>query len=67
MRFNKVKARTALLAVGKTQCELAESLELSRRWVGAAFNGEKSISEKTAHRIANALGVDVTEIIEQED
>ncbi len=67
MRFSKVKAKTALLVAGKTQCELAETLELSRRWVGAAFNGEKSISEKTARRIAAALGVDVTEIIEQED
>ena len=32
MRFNKVKAKTALLVTGKTQCEIAESLELSRRW-----------------------------------
>lgn len=30
MRFNKVKAKTALLVTGKTQCEIAESLELSR-------------------------------------
>lgn len=67
MRFSKVKAKTALLVAGKTQREIAESLELSRRWVGAAFNGEKSISEKTACRIAAALGVDVTEIIEEED
>ena len=26
MRFNKVKAKTALLVTGKTQCEIAESL-----------------------------------------
>ena len=45
MRFNKVKAKTALLVTGKTQCEIAESLELSRRWVNAALNGEKNISE----------------------
>ena len=45
MRFNKTKAKIALLAINKTQSELAESLELSRRWVGAAFNGG-SISEK---------------------
>ena len=66
MRFSKVKAKTALLVAGKTQREIAESLELSRRWVGAAFNGEKRISEKAACRIAAALGVDVTEIIEEE-
>lgn len=67
MRFSKVKAKTALIVAGKTQREIAESLELSRRWVGAAFNGEKSISEKAACRIAAALDVDVTEIIEEED
>lgn len=67
MRFNKVKAKTALLVTGKTQCEIAESLELSRRWVNAALNGEKNISEKVARRIAAALGVDVTEIVEQEE
>lgn len=67
MRFNKVKAKMALLVAGKTQCEIAESLELSRRWVGAAFNGEKNISEKVARRIAGALGVDVAEIVEEEE
>lgn len=67
MRFNKVKAKTALLVLGKTQTQLAEELELSRRWVGAAFNGEKDISEKAANHIAAALGVDVTEIIEEEE
>lgn len=45
MRFNIVKAKTALLVAGKNQCEIAESLELSRRWVGAAFNG-RNISER---------------------
>lgn len=64
MRFNKVNAKTALLVTGKTQCEIAESLELSRRWVGAALNGEKSISEKTARRIATALGVSVDDLKE---
>lgn len=65
MRFNKVKAKTALLIAGKTQGQIAESLELSRRWVGAAFNGH-NISEKAARHIAAALGVDVTEIIEED-
>ena len=66
MRFNKVKAKTALLIAGKTQGQIAESTELSRRWVGAAFNGH-SISEKAARHIASALGVDVTELIEKGD
>lgn len=65
MRFNSTKAKTALLILGKTQIELAESLNLSRRWVGSAFNGG-SISEKTARHIAAALGVDISEIIESE-
>ena len=64
MRFNKVKAKTALLVTGKTQCESAESLELSRRWVNAALNGEKNISEKVARRIAAALGVSVDDLKE---
>lgn len=64
MRFNKVKAKTALLVTGKTQCEIVESLELSRRWVNAALNGEKNISEKVARRIAAALGVSVDDLKE---
>lgn len=65
MKFNKVKAKTALLVAGKTQCELAETLELSRRWVGAAFNG-RNISAKTARHIAAALGVPLEELVESE-
>ncbi len=65
MRFDKVKAKTALLVAGKTQSDLAESLELSRRWVGAAFNGG-SISEKTARHIAAALGVSVESLMDSE-
>ena len=65
MRFDKVKAKTALLVAGKTQSDLAESLELSRRWLGAAFNGG-SISEKTARHIAAALGVSVESLMDSE-
>lgn len=63
MRFNKVKAKTALLIAGKTQCQIAESTELSRRWVGAAFNG-RNVSEKAARHIASALGVSVEDLKE---
>lgn len=63
LRFSKVKVKTALLLTGKTQSELARSLRLSRRWVGAAFNGY-SISEKTANHIAAALGVTVEDLKE---
>ena len=47
MRFNKVKAKTALLIAGKTQCEIAESLELSRRW--ALHSTAKRTSVKRQH------------------
>lgn len=63
MQFNSVKIKTALLLAGKTQCEIAEHIGSSRRWVGAAFNGHP-ISEKTAHNIATALGVTVEELKE---
>lgn len=65
MRFNKVKVKTALLVAGKTQCQIAESTELSRRWVGAAFNG-RNVSEKVGRRIAAALGVPLEELLEKE-
>ena len=64
MRFNKVKAKTALLVTGKTQCEIAESLELSRRWVTTTNPSTQTISEKVARRIAAALGVSVDDLKE---
>lgn len=63
MRFNKIKAKTALLIAGKTQEEIAKSVELSRRWVGAAFNG-RNVSNKAAQHIAAALGVSVDDLKE---
>lgn len=66
MCFNVVRVKTALLVTGKTQLELAQRLELSRRWVGAAFNG-RNISEKTARHIADALGAPLDELIEKGD
>ena len=64
MRFDKVKAKTALLVSGKTQSDLADSLELARRWVGAAFNGG-NISENTARHIADALNAPLESLIDQ--
>ena len=64
MRFDKVKAKTALLVSGKTQSDLADSLELSRRWVGAAFNGGKK-KKKTARHIADALNAPLESLIDQ--
>lgn len=64
MKFNELKAKTALLSMNKTQSSLAASIGLSRRWVGTAFNGG-NISEKTARRIAAALGVPLEELTEE--
>ncbi len=66
MKLNKIKAKTALLSSGATQTELSRRLNLSRRWIGTAFNGGQ-ISRNVAERIAAALGVDVTEIIQEEE
>lgn len=63
MRFNEIKAKTALLRIGKTQTALAESTGLSLRWVGRAFNGG-DIGQKAATRIANALGVELDDLKE---
>lgn len=66
MHLDKVKSKTFLLVLNKTQSEIAQNSGLSQRWVGAAFNG-RSISEKTARRIAAALGVDVASIVKEEN
>lgn len=63
MKFNKVKAKTALLATGQTQTSLSEKLQISRRWIGSAFNGGQ-ISEKAARNIADALGVPLESLLD---
>lgn len=64
VKLNKIKAKSALLSIGRTQTELSSSLNISRRWIGTAFNGG-NISEKTARRIAAALGVPLEELVEE--
>lgn len=66
MKIDSIKAKTALLKSGKTQTEISTETSISRRWVGEAFN-KGSVSEKTAHRIAQALGVPVESILETEE
>lgn len=47
MRFNKQKAKCALICTGKTQLQLAEELTLSRPCMCKAMNGG-SINPNTA-------------------
>ena len=64
MKFNKIKAKTALLATGQTQPGLSEKLRISRRWIGSAFNGGQ-ISEKVARQISDELGVPLKSLLDE--
>lgn len=63
VKLSRIKAKTALLVAHKTQSELAKELSISRRWIGAAFNGQ-NISLRTAEKIAFALGLTVDDLEE---
>lgn len=65
MRFNKQKAKCALICTGKTQIQLAQEMTLSRPCLSKAMNGG-SVNTNTAKRIAAALGVPLDELIESE-
>lgn len=63
MRINRIKLVTELTRQDMTQSRLAELSGVSRATVNFIKNG-KSCSSDTANKIAKALNVDVTEIIE---
>lgn len=63
MRINNIKLVTEMMKRDMKQKDLAEKAGISRTTVGYVKCG-KSCSEETAGRIARALGVDVTEIID---
>ncbi|NSJ27987.1 helix-turn-helix domain-containing protein [Blautia glucerasea] len=63
MRINSIKLVTEMMKHGINQKELAEMSGVSRVTIGYIKNG-KSCSPETLGRIAKALGVDVTEIME---
>lgn len=63
MRINKLKFQFALGRAGLTQAELAEKIHMSRGNLSTIING-KSCQPKTMFKIADGLGVDVTELLE---
>lgn len=64
MRINRIKLVTELARRDMTQSKLAELAGVSRVTVNYIKSG-KSCTDEVGHKIAKALGVDVTEIIEQ--
>ncbi len=63
MRIDRIKLVTELIKQEMTQKQLAEKAGVSRVTVNGIKSG-RSCSDETAGKIAKALGVDVTEIIE---
>lgn len=55
--------REARRAAGLTQRELARRLNKSAAWVAAAENGRRLIFVHDLPRIAEALGIDVLELL----
>ena len=63
MRISREKLAVFLIRAGLNGERLAEKADLSR-WTITAVRCGKSCSQESAERIARALGVDVTEIME---
>ena len=63
MRIDRVKLVVELTRRDWTQCKLAEVSGVSRVTIGYIKAG-KSCSDEVGQKIASALGVNVTEIIE---
>lgn len=63
MRIDRFKLTTELMRRDMTQKQLAEKAGVSRVTVNSIKSG-RSCSEEVGKKIAKALGVDVTEIIE---
>ncbi|MGL4947883.1 MAG: helix-turn-helix domain-containing protein, partial [Mycoplasma sp.] len=65
-KINKFKFQIALVMQGLNQTEFAKKIGISRSGLSSIVNG-KSCHPKTAAKIANGLGVDLLEIIKEED
>ena len=66
MRIDRVKFVSEMVKRDLTQCKLAELSGVSRVTIGYIKAG-KSCSDEIGLKLAKALGVDVTEIIEDQD
>ncbi len=64
MRIDRIKLVTELARRDMTQAKLAELSGVSRATINY-IKGGKRCSDEVGKKIADALGVDVTEIIEQ--
>lgn len=65
MRLNKEKVSLIMAEQDLYQKDLAEKAEMSRGNLSTIING-KNCQPRTAYKIAKALGVDVTAILEGE-
>ena len=61
-----VNLRSARLACGFSQEELGARAGLHRNYIGSVERNEKNISIDTIERLANALGVDVLDLLARE-
>ncbi len=64
MTISKMKYGIALANSGKRSSEVADVAGISNTRLNAIVN-QKNVRPETAGKIAHALGVDVTEIIEK--
>lgn len=65
MILSKAKINIAMARLGYTAADLAKAYGVTRARIHTILNS-KTVRPKTAGRIAKALGVDVTDIIETE-
>ncbi len=63
MTINREKFDIALANTGLTIAELSERAGMSRQRLSVILN-QKSVTPRSAGRVSRALGVDVTEIID---
>ncbi len=63
MKINREKINVAMAKQKKTVAQLAEAYGVSRSRMNIILNSQ-TVTPVTAGRLADALGIDVTEIIE---
>ncbi|UYO63423.1 helix-turn-helix transcriptional regulator [Acetobacterium wieringae] len=65
MRIDKIKIMVAMAKRDLNQTQLAEKIEMSRGNLSTIVNGKRCKAE-TVIKIATALGVEYTDLIEKE-
>jgi transcriptional regulator with XRE-family HTH domain len=66
LKVNFQKLQIAMANACMNKSDLADSAEISRISISKYFSGKRQPSPKTIGKIAKALNVDVTEIIDAE-